>query len=33
MVEGFFFFLVHKSTPIAINLGYSIFNKPGLVAA
>ena len=28
-----FFFLVDKSTPFAISLGYSVFNKPGLVAA
>lgn len=29
----FFFFFVDKSTAFAISLGYSVFNKPGLVAA
>ena len=32
-VGRIFFFLVNKNTPIAMSLGFSIFNKPGTVVA
>ena len=32
-VRSIFFFFGRQKYPFAISLGYSVFNKPGLVAA